>query len=352
MSESQNFPANFQLEYLNEGAANIVYRIIIPKSLLQGTKDEWHRGPFTPGVIEISDASREKLAFCNKLLRLRKDLTTTNPVRLSQSNWLQFIAPLFHPSELVQQSLVSIKSSGIVQRLNKELLESERLTPNLYNHRAKIRHGVYLADEDYGLLVTNMTSNIKFNTVIEFKPKWLVQSLSAPSDSLRCRQCARNAYINAELVASNEPPDSHIFCPLDFFSEDPNTLNHLAKQILSHKADNVCLLRFVEWIKNVSLLRRLREIQIQFDRAGVLNADPSDKNFLTAMTLRDCTVFVRLAHNEEKIEARLGDLDLKSPAKLSYWKKIECQLIDGGWYNDAEHPAHKQPNNCFLNRKF
>lgn len=38
------------------------------------------------------------------------------------------------------------------------------------------------------------------------------------------------------------------------------------------------------------------------------------------------------------IEARLADLDLKSPAgeKAGYWKTLERSLIDGGWYTGTE----------------
>lgn len=38
------------------------------------------------------------------------------------------------------------------------------------------------------------------------------------------------------------------------------------------------------------------------------------------------------------IEARLGDLDLKSSAgeKAEYWRSLERSLIDGGWYTGTE----------------
>ena len=34
------------------------------------------------------------------------------------------------------------------------------------------------------------------------------------------------------------------------------------------------------------------------------------------------------------IEARLGDLDVKSEAKLESWTALEKSLIDEGWYTD------------------
>ena len=33
-----------------------------------------------------------------------------------------------------------------------------------------------------------------------------------------------------------------------------------------------------------------------------------------------------------KIEARIGDLDLKSADKAEHWGDIERSLVDGGWY--------------------
>jgi len=38
------------------------------------------------------------------------------------------------------------------------------------------------------------------------------------------------------------------------------------------------------------------------------------------------------------IEARLGDLDLKSSAgeKAAYWRRLERSLIDEGWYTGTE----------------
>lgn len=55
------------------------------------------------------------------------------------------------------------------------------------------------------------------------------------------------------------------------------------------------------------------------------------------MTLRDCSVYVRLPLDEnEEIEARIGDLDVKSPDKGEKWKEQERELIEGGWYRGQE----------------
>jgi inositol-pentakisphosphate 2-kinase len=73
------------------------------------------------------------------------------------------------------------------------------------------------------------------------------------------------------------------------------------------------------------------------------------------MTLRDCTVFVRFpddpTHDDWAIEARIGDLDLKSTRKLEYWQSLERALITEGWYEGTEQPELAQPLTCALSRK-
>lgn len=55
------------------------------------------------------------------------------------------------------------------------------------------------------------------------------------------------------------------------------------------------------------------------------------------MDLRVATPSDPIARNES-IQARIGDLDLKSPenGKAKYWIDIEKKLIDEGWYAGTE----------------
>jgi inositol-pentakisphosphate 2-kinase len=62
------------------------------------------------------------------------------------------------------------------------------------------------------------------------------------------------------------------------------------------------------------------------------------------MTLRDCTVFLRFPS-----EARLGDLDVKSPDKEKYWKETEQDLINSGFYHGTEKEGWS--NDCALGPK-
>lgn len=94
----------------------------------------------------------------DKLLRVRKDLLTTIPCATSQDAWLRHIAPLFPEHQLVNQTLVELRSSGAITHLNIELETCEKLELTATDRRPAKRHGVYLADDDHGLLVTDMTS--------------------------------------------------------------------------------------------------------------------------------------------------------------------------------------------------
>ena len=50
------------------------------------------------------------------------------------------------------------------------------------------------------------------------------------------------------------------------------------------------------------------------------------------------------------IEARLGDLDLKNPngKKAEYWRNLERQLIEGGWYTATEKGNATNDSSCQL----
>ena len=106
----------------------------------------------------------------DKLLRLRKNLPTTLPCAVSQKNWLRLVVPLFSPDQLVQQCLVQLGPSHAIAKLNNELRGWE-----LYEYpikgslrsvdpRPTKRHGIYLAEDEHGLLVTDMTPGEAFST--------------------------------------------------------------------------------------------------------------------------------------------------------------------------------------------
>lgn len=204
--------------------------------------------------------------------------------------------------------------------------------------------------------------------VLQFKPKWLAQSPSAPEGARRCRQCAlvaRKAAVARSRGAKGEGRDGQGgegggFCPLDLLSENGDDVKRVADAILGPSASSEIVSRFARWISETDLLRRLRDVQVRMDRRGVLTAKADDeddnRDLRVAMTVRDCSVFVRLPGSglggggdvEGEVEARIGDLDVKSPDKLAYWQEIEQALVEEGWYAGTEEARGE--NTCSLGR--
>ncbi|TVY55479.1 Inositol-pentakisphosphate 2-kinase [Lachnellula cervina] len=336
MARVPALPQNTELTYLAEGAANIVYRISIRPLTPEPTLLEQY-GTGTPPPTEIEpedeiECLNEQPLFNSKLLRLRKNLPTTFPVAIAQEKWEQLVAPLFSPDQIVEQSLVDIRAGKFIASLNQELRNNKAGADG--SSRPTNRLGIYLADDDYGLLVTDMTNfdSAAGEEVHEFKPKWLLQSPSAPKDAVRCRQCARSAQENVKRRGNGKPYKQYL-CPLDAVSDDPRGIAQAASLMGTSEGNRR---RIKRWLEKSTLLKRLRQLQAELDPIGVLTHDPSNLKSCVAMTLRDCTLFLRLPPNEAGdalIEARLGDLDVKSPDKAPYWKQTELELINDGFYH-------------------
>ena len=179
------------LEYLNEGNANIIYRI---KSLEQDT--------------HLADPLR------GKLLRLRKEKSFIRPTEEQYAAYTRHFVPLFQADDLIEQNLVRIDES-ITSSLNDSLSRLEKR-----GKRSASRLGDVLATrEEYGLLMTDMTAQ-SGEVQFELKPKWLVQSPDAPSGAVRCRTCALRARRNAARSTYDSASDATLFCPLGLVSSD------------------------------------------------------------------------------------------------------------------------------------
>ena len=214
------FPEKTDFHYLAEGGANIVYRISIhPRTPEQSVVEEYGDGTPPPSIIDDNPVplwerpyegqctllsftfssmqvnaqgpaprcaiilSRglslvsfhavlrdERFALrrttdspSDRLVRFRKNLPTTAPCAVAQANWERLIKPLFPEHQLVDQTLVELRSGKIIAKLNKELRGWE-----LYDYSRKgflcstdprptKRQGIYLADDDHALLITDMT---------------------------------------------------------------------------------------------------------------------------------------------------------------------------------------------------
>jgi inositol-pentakisphosphate 2-kinase len=144
-----------------------------------------------------------------------------------------------------------------------------------------------------------------------------------------------------------------VLCPLDLVSGCLENLRIVSSQLLAPNDNPVMIERLTEWLKTNTLLKKLCSYQKQLDQKGVLIGDVKDENFLVAMALRDCTVFVKFPPKDSgrKVEARLGDLDLKSEGKKEYWRSTELALIEEGWYEGKESEKTRQPLTCQLSRE-
>ena len=76
--------------------------------------------------------------------------------------WERLIAPLFHENDLVRQQLVQLQRGNFITKLNEELRRWELNCPieaslRSLHPRPMKRFGIYLAEDEHGLLVTDMT---------------------------------------------------------------------------------------------------------------------------------------------------------------------------------------------------
>ena len=309
----------FGLEYLAEGAANVVYKL---------------RPNHT------------------NLLRLRKTRSSI-PYSEIVYNFNHFVAPLFPENALIHPALVKLPDDGLlIPALNKALLAKETS-----GSRSEKRKGVYLAmDEEYGIFVQDMTPRNETERFIEFKPKWLLQSPSAPAMARRCRTCALREMRRADNSLVGRGADG--FCPLDLLSSHDVVLDDVLRSLVD---DDLGQMTAIFREKVQPLLVRLRMLQVEHARVGLPDTDGDDLSVpfypdsggsqetaevssmfdtLMGMTFRDCSVFIRydIGKSDQEAEVRLADLDMKS-AKLRKWADTERQLIDGGWYTGTEDLA-------------
>ncbi|KAL8721036.1 MAG: hypothetical protein Q9225_002209, partial [Loekoesia sp. 1 TL-2023] len=307
-----------------EGAANIVFKISSKRG--DSTRDDDFG---QPGTTTEDGISRIDHRLKGKLLRLRKDLPSATPVAESHQYFVENIKPLFPTENLVEQVLCKI-TPKFVRKCNEKVrdLEAHGLRPTK-------RKGVYLAEnEPYATAITDMRCDEE-HASCEFKPKWLAQSPTAPPDSKRCRTCALRAMRSTKDARFPELTD---FCPLTLVDDKQEKIAASLERLLGHsRGAPLNILDFVRqlhpYFQQTPLLKLLRDLQTRKDPNGVLKADPSNLDFVTAMTLRDCTLFLKIPNRdntEAHIEARLGDLDLKTPDgnKAQYWRQTEQQLID------------------------
>ncbi|KAI6838237.1 hypothetical protein KC340_g10278 [Hortaea werneckii] len=302
------------LSYLNEGGANFVFRIQ-PQACQDPNVQLHGRVP---------------------LLRIRKDLSHVQTAEEQLRSFDQHFKPLFSAQNLVEHEAVQL-DDHVIPRLNQTVSQAKR---------SSSRTGDLMPNnEKYGLLITNM-SPWPMETLVQFKPKWLSQSPNAPEEAKRCRTCA----LRAQRQANNQrtATDAQDNCPLAMISESAHDRRRAAEATTTDKKLQDYLVDDAQ-----PLLRALKENQQRFDSSGVLGIVDNDvlSDICKAMSLRDCTLFLK--HGHRGVEARLSDLDLKQPEKLDKWRAVEEVLINEGWYQNREaEEVWREEKVCLLSTRY
>lgn len=269
-------PPGAQLVYLAEGGANVIYRII------------WtaQNAPVTSKHAPSKKEQSIPPMLQGKLLRLRKETKSGIPYQEIMRNFDRIIRPLFRPEELVDQTLVQLPR-GLVQQCNERLRAAE-----LNGTRPRRRCGVYLSlNEPFGLLVTDMTTFNDPGTIMaELKPKWLLQSPSAPPKARRCRTCALRDMKNYEARKVHGSEDKS-FCPLALVSDNVEHVMRATRFVKGY-LDQDRLARFL--YRNSTLLK-LQAHQKAMRDVGLHGQSAQSREKSLAMTLRDCTMFIKVS---------------------------------------------------------
>lgn len=296
-------PVGVRLDYLAEGGANIVYRFNSTPAVLS-------KPPKRLSGSAGSDLSQTDLPpeLRGKLLRLRKETKSRTAYEETVQDFEKIIRPLFDAHELVDQRLVLLPS-GLVQHCNEQLLAAE-----LDGLRPKKRYGSTLSvNEPFGLLITDMTpmGDPKM-TLAELKPKWLLQSPSAPAHARRCRTCAlREMKIHEACGADFDEESQHSFCPLDLVSDKFEDVLRAAKYIKGCRDQ----LRLARVLYRNSTILRLRTHQSAAKEVGLLGPPAHSRGKSLAMTLRDCTMFIKVCKTKSILTKKIF---LRQPICLFY----------------------------------
>ncbi|GFP53904.1 hypothetical protein ACSS6W_001540 [Trichoderma asperelloides] len=296
---------------VGEGAANVVFEIKLPPNSGMDTQ-------FQGKLLRVAKAQA-----------LGRTPVSSNYYLRQQEFFIREIQPHLG-DHAVRQELVVLHKSNIVDELNAMLRD--------VNHLRKPKfQGSFIGRASWGFLVEDMRPNgADGSMLIEFKPKWLLQSPSAPKNAIRCRQCALELRNYLKAPGTKAPCPEKKPCPIMLANPDcPQQVAspfRIAPQ-LSGLHNNERIQAALDKIIHHKAIQALRNCQKSLDHAGPLKPIPN-LDFVVAMTLRDCTCFALIPPNDDgEIKLRFGDFDWKDPErKSSHWRGTEKDLIDGGFY--------------------
>ncbi|KAI1490652.1 inositol-pentakisphosphate 2-kinase-domain-containing protein [Biscogniauxia mediterranea] len=299
----------YDYEYLAEGRANVVFIIKgtggpgVPKGLFEGTLLRVPK--MTPGVTPCDYETLQN--FHERLVE----------VRVGREH-------------IVPQLLVKI-SENVANILNAKRNKDDG---------SVIKPG-------HAMLIQDMSPSPD-HLAIEFKPKWLAQSPIAPPDATRCRTCAREAFRNSQKLAKGKKISVPI-CPLGLMHKNRavvmSTMDRLAPEWSERDKE-----RLADALKESGILERLLLLQKEGDPERALFINPWDAHFGLAMTLRDCSCFIRMPVDTSKpVMIKLADVDKKNwQEKQTYWQDSHKNLVLNGWYRGEEKIQPPLETACVL----
>jgi inositol-pentakisphosphate 2-kinase len=328
--------SSLDFKYIAEGNANVIYAIATSGNDATTLNDAQHVG-------------------C-AVLRLRKDLSFTLPSIEVLSAFKKKILPLFAQntddsdggdwSRFLLPQILCTMSPAMASSFSGMLTEMESSSVGNLAARPMARRGAYhpsFEDEPHAILMPNLFAS--GGRVVEFKPKWLVQSPSAPAKSERCRTCAVNML--RRLEGRHKGRGDSGFCPFALLHDEDEVLDSALDRMDPIKG-KVLKPEFVKKVRPALL--HLQSLQRRYGSVGLQDfqnpdAEDEEKDFSVAMALRDCSVFLVIS-NDTILDVKFADLDLKTTegGKIERWAEIEQSLISKGLYTDLEddgsHPCY------------
>lgn len=325
-------------EYLNSGAANIVFRI-------QPWSPKVNAKAFVFGYNDHGDTITTILRddIINQVLRISQGVNKSLSCEDIMSHFEHDIRPLF-------ASTVPRGSAGtiITRRFEAHLMDhlgvllSNEVLSDLFSQYNAVKKSIILptpAGARWGVLLPDM-SPAPGSITLEVKPKWLLQSPNAPADAIRCRTCA--------LQASRRRDTKGYICPLRLLEGAQEDIDSWVRvSVAAHykgpnQAMDGIISRLLDYLTTGEghlLLQHLKALQANLDPMGVLCRDAAvdkpafDRNLRLAMTLRDCSLFFNVPCTAGfNITSKLADLDFKSAAKIYDWVLKENRLRSENWY--------------------
>lgn len=250
--------------------------------------------------------------YPGKLLRLRKNVDSAANAR-EVWDFIQARLKKLH-AYMVPVELVNV-TRELLEQLDEDLLDDEfgLLVDMVESKDQRKLSGATIGRNGNGI-------------VVEFKPKWLIQSPCAPKNAYYCRTCSIRRMRNK----------SGTFCPLDLGSNDPLRLAKAVKELVKDHGTGLPLeALLLDYFSRSNILIELKRLQA-LDSRGPLGGDDlvcyvNDEPFTTAMTSRDVTILVEVS-NTHHVQARLIDLDPKRYAGSKLAKLLDTETKLDKWY--------------------